>query len=175
MYWVAGAYGAIGLFSFIVWIVGASILNLGVFCADTAPRLYAFAVYLNTVYWLGFAIVGAVVINKVFGDKIKEFLLDSMDEPNQDEMEEKIFRQLFNKYDKEKTGVIDTSNLSQFVTEIGIYVPEEDLPSLITSLDTKGDGKITYNKPQAWYKKVSAKADDLPADSDNNKSKKKKK
>ena len=173
MFWVAYAYGILALVSFIVWIIGASILNLGVFCKDTAPRLYAFAVYLNTVYWLGFAIVGAVVVNKIFGDRIKEFLLDAMEEPDQNEMEEKIFRQLFNKYDKEKTGKIDSSNISTFVTEIGIYVPEEDMPGLITSLDTKGDGKITYNKLQAWYKKVSSKADDLPADSEDDKKKRK--
>ena len=175
MYWVAGMLAAVGVLSFVVWIVGAAILNLGVFCEATAPRLYAFAVYLNTAYWLGFAIVMAVLINKIFGDKIKEFLLDAMDEPNQDEMEEKIFRQLFNKYDKDKSGVIDASDVSSFVTEIGIYVPEEDMPGLITSLDTKGNGKIVYNKLQAWYKKVSAKADDLPADSEDDKKKRNKK
>lgn len=164
MYSVAFVYSLLALSSFVVWIFGASTLNLGIFCADTAPTLYAFAVYLNTSYWLGFAIIGAVVIQKVFGDAIKDFLLDAMDEPDQNEQEEKIFRKQFNKYDKDKSGTLDSSQLSDFVTDLGIYIAEEDLPGLITSLDTKGDGKLTFNKLQAWFKKVNATADDLPAD-----------
>lgn len=81
LYWVSYAYMAVGSFSFIVWIIGASFLNLGAFCADTAPRLYAFATFLNVVYWLGFAVVCAIVINKVFGDVIKTYIADQLDEP----------------------------------------------------------------------------------------------
>lgn len=81
-------------------------------------------------------------------------------------MEEKIFRKKFNEYDKDKGGTLDAKELSSFITDLGIYVPEEDMPGLITSLDTKGDGKITFNKLQAWFKKVNSKADDLPPDMD---------
>ena len=76
-------------------------------------------------------------------------------------MEEKIFRQKFNDYDKDKSGTIDAKELSDLITDLGIYVPGEDLPGLITTLDTKGDGRITFNKLHAWFLKVNQQADDL--------------
>jgi hypothetical protein len=39
-------------------------------------------------------------------------------------------------------------------------------------LDTKNDGKLTFNKLQAWFKKVNAQADDLPAEGKGRKKKK---
>lgn len=172
MYWVAGAYVVLGVFSFIVWIFGAYLLNNAILCGSNAPTLYSFAVYLSTIYWLGFTVVALVLINQIFGEEIKAFVKDQMDEPDQNEMEEKIFRKKFNEYDKDKSGTLDAKELSDFITDLGIYVPEEDMPGLVTSLDTKGDGKLTFNKLQAWFKKVNAKADDLPPETDGGKKKK---
>jgi hypothetical protein len=115
------------------------------------------------VYWLGFIITALTIIHKKYGDAIAEYIANQMEQPDQGELEEKIFRKKFNEYDEEKNGTLDKEKLSAFITDLGIYIPEEDMPGLIQNLDSKGDGKLTFNKLQAWFKKVNAQADDLPA------------
>lgn len=165
--YLAWVYGILGFTCFIVWIVGASLQNLAFFCIETAPSLYSYTLYLNAVFWLGFCIVALVVIQKEYGEAILAYITSQMEEPNQDELEEKIFRKKFNEYDTEKNGTLNADQLSAFITDLGIYIPENDLPGLIQSLDTKGDGKLSFNKLQAWFKKVNSRANELPAEDDN--------
>ena len=165
--YLAWVYGILGFTCFIVWIVGSSLQNLAFFCVETAPSLYSYTLYLNAVFWLGFCIVALVVIQKEYGEAILAYIHSQIEEPNQDELEEKIFRKKFNEYDTEKNGTLNADQLSAFITDLGIYIPENDLPGLIQSLDTKGDGKLSFNKLQAWFKKVNSRANDLPAEDDN--------
>lgn len=128
--WVIGAYMVIAFTSFIIWIIGGALLSFGVFCQITAPSLYAYCSYLVAVYWLGFSIVAVVLVKMKYGDVIATYIANQMEEPDQAELEEKIFRKKFNEYDKESTGTLDKSELSKFITDLGIYVPDEDLPGI---------------------------------------------
>jgi hypothetical protein len=168
--YLAWVYGILGFTSFLIWVVGATLQNLAVFCLKTSPGLYSYTLYLNAVFWLGFCIVALVIIQKQYGAAIAEYIANQMEEPDQAELEEKIFRKKFNEYDTEKNGTIDKDQLAAFITDLGIYISDNDMPGLIQSLDTKGDGKLSFNKLQAWFKKVNSKASDLPASSDDNKS-----
>jgi Ca2+-binding EF-hand superfamily protein len=106
-----------------------------------------------------------------YGNQIAAVVADSMKGPNQDELEEQIFLKKFNEYDKQKTGSIPKEKLSEFILDLGIYIPDEEMPSLIEKLDSKGDGLIQFNKLQAWFKQVNAAANDLPSEVADNKSK----
>ena len=130
--WLIGIFLVLGFISFIIWIIGSALLNLSIFCQATSPALYAYATYLVAVYWLGFSIVALVLIKMKYGDAIKTYIANQLEEPDQAELEEKIFRKKFNEYDKEKNGTIDKSLLSAFITDLGIYVPEEDMPGNYT-------------------------------------------
>ena len=119
---------------------------------------------LGTSYWLGFSIISVVMIKMLFGERLAAMIAASMEKPDQAELEEKIFVKKFNEYDKDKGGTLDKNELSRFIQDLGIYVPEEDMPGLIATLDSKGDGKISFNKLQAWFRKINSKADDIPAE-----------
>jgi hypothetical protein len=162
--YLAWVYGILGFTCFIVWIVGASLQTLSIFCLETSPSLYSYTLYLNAVFWLGFCIVALVVIQKEYGEAIMAYVASQIEEPNQDELEEKIFRKKFNEYDNEKNGTLNGDQLSAFITDLGIYIPENDLPGLIQSLDTKGDGKLSFSKLQAWFKKVNSRANETEDD-----------
>ena len=43
-------------------------------------------------------------------------------------------------------------------------MPDEDMPSLLEKLDTKGDGMIAFNKLHQWFNEQNENADDLPAE-----------
>jgi hypothetical protein len=154
-------YLIIGFISWIVMIVGTYLYSLQttVLCAETAPLLYYYTGLVVGVYWTGWVIVMLILINMKFGGDILEKWRMFMKEPTVEELEEKIFRKKFSEFDKEKNGFITVADLPAIITELGAYVPEEELPDLMASLDPLQKGKIAFDDLLLWFQRMNAKAD----------------
>jgi len=167
--WLGGVYLILLITSFIVWIVGSYMLQLSKFCRVTSPLLYSFTLFTVAFYWLGFIIVVIMLFKMKYGQQLIDAVAEQLKEPTEAELEEKIFRKKFNEYDKDKVGTLPRESLPAFLQDLGVYVPDEEMPGLLEKLDSKGDGKIVFNKLQAWFKQVNAQASGLPAELDKSK------
>jgi len=175
--WVMVFYVIISFTSFIVWIVGTALLNSSFLCVATAPKLYAYTLFLVACYWLGFVIIVLSMINIVYGDKIQEFIKTQLTGASQAEMEERIFKKKFLEFDKDKTDQISKDDGPALLMGLGIYVPDEELPALMKSFDPDNSGFIRYEIIYDWFKKMSATEideDGMEGGDNNNSSSKKK-
>jgi hypothetical protein len=143
--------------SFIIWAVGAQLLALSIFCAGTAPSLYNFTLYLVVTYWLGFFIIGCYLIKLKYGNFIEQYISSQAKGPSVEDMEERIFRKEFKKFDKKKLGTLPQELLSDFLVKVAVFVPEEELPSILTELGVVGSEEIEFNKLLAWFKEYNVK------------------
>ena len=104
--WISFYYFLVGVFSFIVWIIGTILLQLSVFCEATAPGLYKFTVFLIVTYWMGFVIVILLLTKFFFGSNIAKMIKETPRASTIDEVEERLFRAKFDQYDLEKENRI---------------------------------------------------------------------
>jgi hypothetical protein len=131
--------------SFITWAVGAQLLALSIFCAGTAPSLYNFTLYLVVTYWLGFFIIGCYLIKLKYGNFIEQYVSSRAQGPSVEDMEERIFRKEFKKFDKKKLGTLPQELLSDFLVKVAVFIPEEELPSVLNELGVVGNEEIEFN------------------------------
>lgn len=158
-------YFGLGFTCFIVWIVGSALLNVASFCKLTAPGLYSYISYLLASFWITFVVVIGYIIKMTYGKNIWGFVQQMTKPPTLDEMEEVIFRKQFSQYDKTKEGRIVTEDLPPILTALGVYVPDEEIPTLLKTLDPSGSGSILFDDMFSWFKKLQAQ---LNADDDGN-------
>jgi hypothetical protein len=102
--WLMGVYFVIFVTAFIIFIVGTYMLGLSSFCAVTAPLLFKFTTYLVITWWLMFVVIVVYMIKFYFGQDIAAFVNEQTREHTNEEMEERIFRKVFNEFDKNRTG-----------------------------------------------------------------------
>jgi hypothetical protein len=143
--------------SFIIWCVGAQLLSLSIFCANTSPSLYNFTLYLVVTYWLGFFIIGCYLIKLKFGNFIEKYVSSRAQGPSVEDMEERIFRKEFKKYDKKKIGTLPQGLLSEFLVKVAVFIPEEELPNVLNELGVSGDDEIEFNRLLVWFKEYNVK------------------
>jgi hypothetical protein len=143
--------------SFITWAVGAQLLALSIFCAGTAPSLYNFTLYLVVTYWLGFFIIGCYLIKLKYGNFIEQYVSSRAQGPSVEDMEERIFRKEFKKFDKKKLGTLPQELLSDFLVKVAVFIPEEELPSVLNELGVVGNEEIEFNKLLNWFKEYNVK------------------
>jgi hypothetical protein len=149
-------YFALGFTCFIVWIVGSALLNVASFCNLTAPGLYSYVSYLVASFWITFVVVIGYIIKMTYGNNIWSMVEKMMKPPTMDEMEEVIFRKQFSQFDKSKEGKILNDDLPAILTALGVYVPDEEIPTLLKTLDPKNTGSILFDEMFAWFKKMQA-------------------
>lgn len=102
--WLIIFYVIVFIIAFIIFIVGSVMLSLSSFCAITAPGLYKFTSFLVVSWWLGFSIIIAYLVKFYFGADIAGFVNEQTREHTVEEVEERIFRKVFNEYDKDREG-----------------------------------------------------------------------
>jgi len=160
---VSKGYVVLGLTSFIVWIVGSYLLQLAFFCATTSPGLYQYTRFLVVVYWLGFVIVILSVVNMRFGLFVTILIKQQMRPETVEEMEEKIFRAKFKKFDPEGDTAADMNisalQLEPFLEELGVFVPGDEIASLRQTLDPEDTGTIQYRAIFHWFKNLNSTLD----------------
>lgn len=152
-------YFVLGFTTFIVFCVGATLLNLAKLCVNTAPKLYSLASFMSAMFWMGFVIVVILLVKLSFGAQIFNFVKEAARAPSQNEMEEKVFRKQFNEFDKEKTGTISKEDFGVFLTNIGIYIPDKEQPALIRTLDPNNTGTISFDPLMDWFQKMNSAGD----------------
>jgi len=154
-------YFVVAVVSFIVWLVGSVLLQLSVFCVSTAPVLYQFSLFLVVMYWLGFVITVVYLIKMFFGSNIAKILKETTRASTIDEVEEKLFRARFDQYDPEKENRIANDKVPLVLEDLGVFVPAEELETLIATLDEEETGFIEFKPLLHWFRKLNAEMDAL--------------
>ncbi len=155
-----------GVVSFIVMSVATYFHSITLSinsCATKAPALYNYMTFAITIYWTGFTIIMAILVQMKFGQLILDQLNNFMRDPTEEELQEKIFRKKFSDFDKDKLGYIVAEDLPSILIELGVHVPDEELPDLINSLDPKQEGNVTFDALLSWFRKMNSVSDDEPA------------
>jgi hypothetical protein len=133
-------------------------------CAETTPGLYSFVSFVLAVWWIGFFICMGILIEKKFGGDLKKMYNRLTREATEEEVSERVFRKKFAEFDKEKVGYITREDLPHIIGELGVYIPDEELPDLMTSLDPKQEGNVQLDVLLEWFLRiVSAAAPDEAA------------
>lgn len=166
--WVVGFYAICALVSFIVWIVGSALLQLSEFCEATAPMLYNFAAFLVGIYWTAFAITIIYIVKMFCGGSLAKMVKEAARAPTIGEMEEKIFRQKFNDFDKDRENKVSRRDVPNLLKELGLFVPDEELITLIKTLDPGDSGFVQYDDLLQWFRKMNAEVEgaDIRSDGD---------
>lgn len=154
-------YLVLGITVFIIFCVGTGLLRLAAPCVDTAPRTYSLTSFMVSIFWLGWVVVFIMITKIAYGSEIFKFISDAARAPTQNEFEEKIFRKQFSEFDKNKESAIDPNDFPAFLQQIGIYVPDNEQPQLLRTLDPEGTGKLLFDNVHAWFKKINAAGDDV--------------
>jgi uncharacterized membrane protein YciS (DUF1049 family) len=157
--YVAVFYFVLAIISFIIWIVGSVLLQLSVFCQSTAPGLYKFSTFLVVIYWLGFVITCLLLTKFFFGSNIAKMIKESTRASTIDEVEERLFRAKFDQYDAEKENRIPVDKVPLVLEDLGVFVPPEELDSLIQTLDEEETGFVDFKPLLHWFRKLNAVMD----------------
>ena len=162
--WLMIFYFVVFLVGFITFIVGSFMLSESSFCAYTAPGLYKFTSFLVVTWWLGFSIILAYLIKLYFGSDIASFVTEQTREHTAEEMEERIFRKVFNEFDTEREGFVQKDDFENIVQGLGVYVPDSELETLKNTLvDLDNTSIIKFTPMYAWFQKVTREADEQEA------------
>jgi calmodulin len=74
-------------------------------------------------------------------------------------------RNIFNNYDKDKSGCISSDEFKNLVYDLGFYLSDNDLQDAIKKLDKNNDKKINFDEFSSWwqsddrFKKLHGKGD----------------
>ena len=60
---------------------------------------------------------------------------------------------VFQKYDRDSSGTIDSAELAVVLTDLGIEVTEEHLSEAFKELDENGDGVISFDEFSKWWRR----------------------
>lgn len=160
MKWLMFYYLIIFFTAMIVMAVGTFVLNNAALCVTTTPKIYSFVGFTLAIFWIMFTVIVIKMIGLAFGSSIVSFIKEKTTAPSQGELEERIFRKKFAEFDKDKEGQIDAGDFPQLLQELGVYVPDEEQPALLRTLDPDKTGKITFDSMQVWFQKLNAQAGD---------------
>lgn len=149
-------YLVLGITSFIIMCVGGGLLTLSRLCVDTAPRLYSLTLFMVAVYFLGFIVVCILLTKLAFGSQIFNFIKEAARAPNQNEFEEKIFTKSFNEFDRDKNQTMARDDFGQLLQNIGVYIPDNEQPALLKTLDPDNTGVLQFNAVLAWFRKINS-------------------
>lgn len=160
MKWLMAYYIIIFFTAMIVMAVTTAVWNLAALCINTTPKLYSFVSFCIVIWWIIFTVILVKVGGIVFGASLLRIIQEKTTAPSQNELEERIFRKKFAELDRDKEGVIDASDFPQLLQELGVYIPDEEQPALLRTLDPDKSGKITFDSMFEWFQKLNNTAVD---------------
>lgn len=162
--WVMIFYFVVFVTGFITFIVGSFMLSLSSFCAQTQPSVYKFTSFIVACWWIGFSVIIAYIVKLYFGADIASFVTENTREHTAEEMEERIFRKVFNEYDPDRQGFVSKDDFASIVQGLGCYVPDSELDTLkATLVDLQDPNVIKFGAMYAWFQKVTKDADEQEA------------
>lgn len=146
--------------SMILMAVGTQILSLAFLCIDSTPQMYSYVSFVLAIYWIMFVVITVSIIKLAFGSSIAKFVKDKTAAPSQNELEERIFRKKFQEFDYEKDNTIRAQDFPALLQGLGIYVPDEEQPALLRTLDPDKTGTIMFDNMFTWFIKMNGDAGD---------------
>ena len=158
--WLMAYYIVIFFTSMVVFAVGSSILSAASLCVTTTPRMYSYVSFIVGVYWLMFDVIVFFTIKQAFGANIAKAIVSATTAPSQSELEERIFRKKFAEFDLEKSGSIPNTDFPAFVQALGAYIPDDEIPALILTLDPEKTGSVNFDPALEWFLKMSGDNED---------------
>lgn len=162
--WLIIFYAVVFLIAFITFIVGSFMLSLSSFCAITQPGVFKFTSFIVAIYWIIFSVIIAYIVRLYFGADIASFVSENTREHTAEEMEERIFRKVFNDYDADRQGFVSKDDFGSIVQGLGVYVPDSELDTLkATLVDVEDTNVIKFGPMYAWFQKVTKEADEQEA------------
>jgi hypothetical protein len=164
--WLMLFYGILFFVGFIVWIVGTVLLSKAYLCVYTAPSLYSYATFLVAIYWLGFCIGVLYIIKLFYGDFITNIIKENVRAPTANELEDRIFRKSYAEFDKEREGHISRDDVGNLLQVLGVYIPENELPALLSSFDPTETGIVRFDVLYDWFKQLNSMADNAGPNDD---------
>jgi hypothetical protein len=164
--WLMAYYVVVFFTSMIVFAVGSAILNNATLCVQTTPRMYSYVSFILGIYWLMFSIIIFFTIKQAFGDNIAKAMVSAISAPSQSELEERIFRKKFSEFDVENDSTIQNANFPMFLQALGVYVPDDEQPALLLTLDPEKTGSVAFDPALEWFLKMSGSGEDLDMDDD---------
>jgi hypothetical protein len=120
--WLISYYVLIGFVSFLIWIIGSVLLDQAAICATTAPALYNYTLFLVVLYWLGFCITMLYIVKLFYGDVISAAVMEQVRAPTIGELEDRIFRKSFLKFDRLREEKISHNDVPKLLQTLGSYV-----------------------------------------------------
>jgi calmodulin len=64
-----------------------------------------------------------------------------------------LAKQIFNHYDKDGNGTLDSVELSKFMADLGEPLNDAELDEALKILDKNGDGKIQIEEFLSWWQR----------------------
>ena len=130
-------------------------LDLSVFCEQSAPELYRFSAFLVVTYWIGFCVVVIYIIKKRFGKILRAIFDNTRSGPTVEDMEEKIFRKEFKKLDSRGKGSIDPDFLPELFKKTGVYIPEDQLSSVVAKVGQNDQDELDFYPLLNWFREYN--------------------
>ena len=155
MKWIMGCYLVIGGMNFIVAIVGTVLVQLSIFCVNSAPQLYQFSLFLVCIWWIGFFIVGVYSVKLFFGTTLAKMIVEQTRGETLEEVEERIFKKQFQQFDPDLKRTISREDFPKLLQNLGIFVPEEEVAQLMDTLDAEKTGSLGYEAVYEWFKEIT--------------------
>lgn len=162
--WLMIYYAVVFIIAFVTFCIGSFMLSLSSFCAVTQPSVFKFTSFIVACWWIGFSVILAYLVKLYFGADIASFVTENTREHTAEEMEERIFRKVFNDYDADRQGFVSKDDFASIVQGLGVYVPDGELDTLkATLVDVEDTNVIKFGPMYAWFQKVTREADEQEA------------
>jgi Ca2+-binding EF-hand superfamily protein len=99
------------------------------------------------------------MIKLFYGDFLSKIIKENVRAPTATELEDRIFRKSYAQFDKEREGHISREDVGNLLQTLGVYIPENELPALLSSFDPAETGIVKFEVLYDWFKQLNAVAD----------------
>ena len=136
--------------------MGTSIYMMGV-VTDVVVKYNPFTVLKKTTTYIGKSFRS--LLHKSYNLQHSHKMISEMMDAYKSEEE---LQALFLKYDKDRSGFLDKDELREALYEsIGAALTAGEVDHILSTLDSSGDGRITYEEFSLWWKNKDKRGIDL--------------
>ena len=64
-------------------------------------------------------------------------------------------REIFNHFDRNKTGIIERAEFARICESLGVEIDEEELSAGFAAVDSDGDGKVGWDEFHDWWRSLN--------------------
>merc|ERR1711988_1467463 len=142
---------------FIAFIIGTVAIATAAECAEQTPSLLSFSTFIVVIFWVAFGLSFLMMCKSAsadaakFGAQYRADLIEQLKMEPKDDID--VVKDEFKKFDHDKTGFMDASELADLLKDIGLNFKKSEVEAIEQQLDKSGDGVISQSEFIKWYKK----------------------